>query len=56
MSELVKLSRLAPNTLTHHCERLATAGLVQPEKRGHEIWLSQTSRARSLIALFTEVG
>jgi DNA-binding SARP family transcriptional activator len=56
MSELARLSRLAPSELTHHCERLATAGLVQPEKRGHEIWLSQTSRARTLIALFTEVG
>ena len=56
MSELVKLSRLAPSELIHHCERLAAAGLVQREKRGDEVWLSQTSRGRSMIALFTEAG
>jgi len=56
MSELVKLSRLAPSELIHHCERLAAAGLVQREKRGGEVWLSQTSRGRSMIALFTEAG
>ena len=56
MSELARLSHPAPSTLTYHCERLAAAGLVQREKRGHEVWLSQTNRGRSLIALFTEVG
>jgi DNA-binding MarR family transcriptional regulator len=56
ISELAKLSHPAPGTLTHHCERLAAAGLVQREKRGDEVWLSQTSRSRSMIALFTEVG
>jgi DNA-binding MarR family transcriptional regulator len=54
MSELVRLSRIAPSELTYHCERLAAAGLVQPEKRGPEVWVSQTGRGRSLIALLTE--
>lgn len=52
MAELARLSHLAPGELTRHCDRLAAAGLVQSERRGREVWVSQTDRGKNLIVLF----
>jgi DNA-binding SARP family transcriptional activator len=55
MSRLAGLSRLPPNVLTHHCERLAAAGLVHQEELSDGVWISQTRRGTSMVALFAEV-
>ena len=54
ISQLGRLSRLAPSALAHHCERLAAAGLVQHEKLWNEVWISRTSRGMGMVALFAE--
>jgi DNA-binding SARP family transcriptional activator len=53
MPELRKISHLAPYAASHHCERLAAAGLIQLEHLGGQTWISQTSRGMKMAALFT---
>lgn len=55
LSRLASFSRLAPHTLAYYCGRLAAAGLVQQEHLNDEVWISQTTRGTSMVALFAEV-
>lgn len=53
MSELANLLRVAPSTLTYHCDQLSKAGLVRRERHGRGVWVLRTTRALRLIELMS---
>jgi DNA-binding transcriptional ArsR family regulator len=45
-----------PSALTHHVAALESAGLVQRERKGQNVWIRRTARASALLALYGQGG
>ncbi|WP_162795750.1 ArsR/SmtB family transcription factor [Nonomuraea lactucae] len=52
MSMLASNVRIAPSGITYHCDRLHAARLISRERRGREVWIARTQRAKELLELF----
>ncbi|MEV0618714.1 winged helix-turn-helix domain-containing protein [Nonomuraea sp. NPDC050404] len=52
MSMLAAGMRIAPSSITYHCDRLRAARLITKERRGREVWVGRTHRADELVELF----
>ncbi|MEO3870052.1 winged helix-turn-helix domain-containing protein [Nonomuraea sp. B12E4] len=52
MSMLASGMRVAPSSITYHCDRLRAARLITRERRGREVWIARTDRADELLELF----
>ncbi|WP_160150460.1 winged helix-turn-helix domain-containing protein [Nonomuraea solani] len=52
MGALARGLQYAPNTVTYHCDRLESAGLIVRRRQGREIYVERTPRAAILVELF----
>ncbi|SEG91573.1 Helix-turn-helix domain-containing protein [Nonomuraea solani] len=52
MSMLAADMKIAPSSITYHCDRLRAARLITRERRGREVWVGRTHRAEELLELF----
>ncbi|MFB4275550.1 ArsR/SmtB family transcription factor [Nonomuraea sp. MTCD27] len=52
MSMLAADLKIAPSSITYHCDRLRAARLITRERRGREVWVGRTHRAEELLELF----
>ncbi|GAA3561463.1 winged helix-turn-helix domain-containing protein [Nonomuraea rosea] len=52
MSMLAGGMRIAPSSITYHCDRLRAAQLITRERRGREVWIARTHRADELLELY----
>ncbi|WP_043617663.1 ArsR/SmtB family transcription factor [Nonomuraea candida] len=52
MSMLAADMKIAPSSITYHCDRLRAARLITRERRGREVWIARTERAEELLELF----
>ncbi|MEU6714616.1 winged helix-turn-helix domain-containing protein [Nonomuraea sp. NPDC046802] len=52
MSMLASDMKIAPSSITYHCDRLRAARLINRERRGREVWITRTHRADELLDLF----
>ncbi|WP_146607823.1 ArsR family transcriptional regulator [Spongiactinospora gelatinilytica] len=52
MSRLAEQAGTVPSAITYHCERLASAGLIDRERKGREVWVTRTRRGDDLLELF----
>ncbi|WP_214321182.1 hypothetical protein [Nonomuraea sediminis] len=52
MSMLATKAKIAPSSITYHCDRLDAAKLIVRVRRGREVWIGRTERAEELLELF----
>ncbi|MEV0385401.1 winged helix-turn-helix domain-containing protein [Nonomuraea sp. NPDC050643] len=52
MSMLAADMKIAPSSITYHCDRLRAAHLITRERRGREVWVGRTHRAEELLEMY----
>ncbi|MFC5832698.1 ArsR/SmtB family transcription factor [Nonomuraea insulae] len=52
MSMLAADMKIAPSSITYHCDRLRAAHLITRERRGREVWVGRTHRADELLEMY----
>jgi DNA-binding MarR family transcriptional regulator len=53
MGALAAALNCAPSTVTHHCDALEPARLIQRTRHGKTVWVSRTARGAELVDLLS---